>query len=70
MEGQPKWLIRLVAIVWTMNLVAGMLPWLHYQPNESVNGVFGLIIGGLFVTEKRKAPEPPREAPADVKEPQ
>jgi hypothetical protein len=66
MEGQQKWLIRLVSGVWAANMVAGMIPWLHYTPNESVNGVFGLIVGALFVTAK--TPKALEEKPDSEKE--
>lgn len=52
MEGQKKWLIRLVAIVWALNLSAGMVPYLDYQPSETVNGIFMVIVGALFIAEK------------------
>lgn len=58
MEGQQKWVIRLVATMWAANLVAGMIPSLQYEPSEAVNGIFMAIVGGLFIADKAKQPDP------------
>lgn len=52
MDGQQRWVIRLVSGVWALNLVAGMVPALKFEPSEAVNGIFMAIVGGLFVAGK------------------
>lgn len=52
-----KWLIRVVATMWVLNLGAGMIPPLNYDPSEAVNGIFMLIVGSLFVANKTERPE-------------
>ncbi len=52
MGDQNKWIIRLVSAMWVLNLVAGMIPWLDYEPSEAVNGIFMAIVGGLYLAGK------------------
>lgn len=46
------WIVRLVATMWVLNLGAGMIPALNYDPSEAVNGIFMVIVGSLFVANK------------------
>lgn len=55
--GDHKWLIRLVATMWALNLGAGMIPGLNYDPSEAVNGIFMVIVGSLFVANKAEKPQ-------------
>lgn len=68
---QTKWIVRLVAGMWTINLGAGILSAVtglfEYSPSEGVNTIFGLIIGSLFVADKTLKKE---EARAEKPEPE
>lgn len=50
------WIVRLVATMWVLNLGAGMIPALNYDPSEAVNGIFMVIVGSLFVANKTEKP--------------
>lgn len=43
----------LVGIGWLTNLLAGMVPSLHYKPDLIVNGPMLLILGAVFQTRKK-----------------
>lgn len=53
--GDQKWTIRLVSGMWVLNLVAGMIPSLEYEPSEAVNGIFMAIVGSLYLAGKSQA---------------
>ena len=66
MEDQRKWIIRLVSIMWALNLGAAMIPPLHYHPSEAVNGIFMVIVGWMFV--RQVTSKEPVEQPAKAEE--
>lgn len=41
-------LISVVTIVWTGNILAGMFAFHGYHPDQSINGIFMVIVGGAF----------------------
>lgn len=45
-------IIYTVSGMWVLNLVAGMIPPLQYDPSEAVNGIFMVIVGSLFVAKQ------------------
>ena len=52
-------IVALVAIIWVCNFFAQFLV-KNYQPDPSINGVFGAIVGGaLALTQKGKDNPPP-----------
>jgi hypothetical protein len=46
-------LIGVVTTMWVGNIVAGMFELNGWQPSESVNGAFMLIVGGAFALRAR-----------------
>lgn len=49
MGEQSKWVIRVVSTMWVLNLLAGMVPYLDYEPSEAVNGIFMAIVGSIYL---------------------
>jgi nitrate/nitrite transporter NarK len=49
-------IIGVVTAVWAINFGAGLLVD-HYQPSESINGIFLGIVGGIFAVSARNAPK-------------
>lgn len=45
----------LVGVGWLANLVAGMIPPLHYESSLVVNAPMMLVLGAVFATRKGKA---------------
>jgi hypothetical protein len=52
MDKQTSRLLYLVAGVWALNIVAGMIPPLEYEPDGAINGVFTAIASLVFVADK------------------
>jgi hypothetical protein len=40
--------IGVVTAVWALNFLAGLVPAVGYQPDQTINGIFMAIVGGLF----------------------
>lgn len=40
--------ITVVTVVWALNFAAGLVPPLHYKPDQAINGIFMAIVGGIF----------------------
>lgn len=41
-------LISVVTIIWAANIIAGMVAWRGYHPDQAINGIFMVIVGGAF----------------------
>lgn len=41
-------IIGVVTVVWAMNFLAGLIPAVGYEPDQTINGIFMAIVGGLF----------------------
>lgn len=50
-------IIGVVTAVWAANIVAGMVTFRGYQPLESVNGIFMVIVGGTFLFRNKSRDE-------------
>lgn len=49
-------IIAVVTTVWAANFVGGLVV-SGYQPSESINGIFMMIVGGLFAIGAKKGGE-------------
>jgi hypothetical protein len=58
-------IVVIVAVIWVCNFFAQFV--IHnYQPDPSINGVFGAIVGGaLALTQRGKDNPPPAGRPED-----
>ena len=52
MDKQTNPLLWLVGGIWALNIVAGMIPPLGYEPDGAINGVFTAIASLVFVADK------------------
>ena len=52
MDKQTGRLLWLVGGVWALNIIAGMIPPLDYEPDGAINGVFTAIASLVFVADK------------------
>ena len=52
MDKQTSRLLWLVASVWALNIVMGMIPPLDYEPDPAINGVFTAFAGMIFVADR------------------
>lgn len=70
MDKQTSRLLFLVASVWALNIVAGMIPPLEYEPDGAINGVFTAIASLIFVADKvgHRGVGPPRRTEKDDSE--
>lgn len=53
--------IVVVTAVWAANFAAGLLPALHYKPDQAINGIFMTVVGGMVALGARgekKTPPP------------
>jgi hypothetical protein len=63
--------IAVVTAVWALNFAAGLVPPLHYKPDQAINGIFMTIVGGIFAYGAVKdranppAPSPPPKPRCD-----
>jgi hypothetical protein len=46
-------LITVVAAMWVLNVVAGMIKVLEYEPSQYVHGAFMIVLGGVFTVRVR-----------------
>ena len=46
-------LIWVVTAVWAANFGVGLIPPLDYEPDQTINGIFMAIVGGLFALGAR-----------------
>lgn len=42
-----------VTAVWASNFLAGLVPALHYKPDQAINGIFMTIVGGMVALSAR-----------------
>lgn len=42
-----NWVVGIVTGVWALNFAAGLVPELHYKPDQAINAVFMAIVGGM-----------------------
>lgn len=47
-------IIVTVVVVWIANFIAGLIPALGYDPNESINGIFMAVVGGALALGGKK----------------
>lgn len=47
-------IIWLVGTVWALNFAAGLVPPLHYKPDQAINGIFMTVVGGLVASGFRE----------------
>lgn len=51
-SGARTVVIGVVTTIWAFNVLGGaFLP--DYEPSESINGIFMVIVGGLFALKKK-----------------
>jgi hypothetical protein len=60
MRDRLTWI---AAVGWLANLVAGMIPALHYEPSLIANGPFMLILGALYGAGRASRRANGRESP-------
>lgn len=46
--------IVVVTAVWASNFAAGLIPALHYKPDQAINGIFMTIVGGMVALGARE----------------
>ena len=49
-----NWIISTVTVVWALNFLIGIIPWVHYKPDQAINAIFMAIVGGLFAISARR----------------
>jgi hypothetical protein len=42
-----NWVVGIVTGVWALNFTAGLIPELHYKPDQAINAIFMALVGGL-----------------------
>ena len=48
-----NWIVGIVTAVWAINFMAGLIPALHYSPDQAINAVFMAIVGGMVALGAR-----------------
>ena len=43
-----------VTSVWAANFLAGLIPTFHYHPDQTINGIFMGIVGGVFALSAKR----------------
>lgn len=47
-------ILIVVTSVWSINFVAGLVPAFQYHPDQTINGIFMGIVGGVFALSAKK----------------
>lgn len=48
-------LISVVTAIWAANIIMGMIAFRGYHPDQAINGIFMVIVGGAFALRYRSS---------------